>query len=373
MQPRASQVLAEARQLYASHQFSRVYSLLQQFGTSDLSNFYLDAAKDRLYISAADEPRRRSCQTVLAALIEGFAVCLAPLLPHLAEDIWQFVPYERAHASVFEAGWEGVARHDEPRSDADTQLWAQVRELRVEVNRAFEVARSASLIGATLEAKLLLHVDDPALAAALQKWGAPGGNGVDELRFLFLASQVELLGSADEVQAQAAHSLNVDGYHIGVVSAEGTKCERCWSYCHSVADGGAYPGACSRCAASLGVMGFVVPEPEPEEPEAEPEAAVAAAAAAAAAAAPATAAAAEAAAEAAPPKKTPSSKEKKSSATRPPISLSEQQKDFEARRMMPGNKLATPPKAAKLAKKAAAKPAAAGVQSWYDNGVRLTP
>jgi len=367
---RLAEVLAEARQLYASHQFSRVYSLLQQFGTSDLSNFYLDAAKDRLYISAADEPRRRSCQTVLAALIEGFAVCLAPLLPHLAEDIWQFVPYERAHASVFEAGWEGVARHDEPRSDADTQLWAQVRELRVEVNRAFEVARSASLIGATLEAKLLLHVDDPALAAALQKWGAPGGNGVDELRFLFLASQVELLGSADEVQAQAAHSLNVDGYHIGVVSAEGTKCERCWSYCHSVADGGAYPGACSRCAASLGVMGFVVPEPEPEEPEAEPEAAVAAAAAAAA---PATAAAAEAAAEAAPPKKTPSSKEKKSSATRPPISLSEQQKDFEARRMMPGNKLATPPKAAKLAKKAAAKPAAAGVQSWYDNGVRLTP
>ena len=211
--------MAEAREFYAAHQFSRVYSLLQQFGTADLSNFYLDVAKDRLYISAAAEPRRRSCQTVLAALTEGFAVCLAPLLPHLAEDIWQFVPYETGHASVFEAGWAGVARYEAPRSDEDKALWAQarrsplcsppcpratspaclhrcarasvqVRALRVEVNRAFEVARSASLIGATLEAKLLLHVEEPRLAAKLEAWAAPDGNGVDELRFLFLASQV---------------------------------------------------------------------------------------------------------------------------------------------------------------------------------------
>jgi len=209
--------MAEAREFYAAHQFSRVYSLLQQFGTADLSNFYLDVAKDRLYISAAAEARRRSCQTVLAALTEGFAVCLAPLLPHLAEDIWQFVPYETGHASVFEAGWAGVARHEAPRSDEDKALWAQarrspmvatpppplpaclhlcdrasaqVRALRVEVNRAFEVARSASLIGATLEAKLLLHVEEPRLAAKLEAWAAPDGNGVDELRFLFLASQV---------------------------------------------------------------------------------------------------------------------------------------------------------------------------------------
>ena len=69
---------------------------------------------------------------MLAALIEGFAVCLAPLLPHLAEDIWQFVPYERTHASVFEAGWEGVARHDGPRSDEDKALWAQVRHSRLQ-------------------------------------------------------------------------------------------------------------------------------------------------------------------------------------------------------------------------------------------------
>ena len=210
-------MIAEAREFYAAHQFSRVYSLLQQFGTADLSNFYLDVAKDRLYISAAAEARRRSCQTVLAALTEGFAVCLAPLLPHLAEDIWQFVPYETGHASVFEAGWEGVARHEAPRSEEDKALWAQarrspmvatpppplpaclhlcdrasaqVRALRVEVNRAFEVARSASLIGATLEAKLLLHVEEPRLAAKLEAWAAPDGNGVDELRFLFLASQV---------------------------------------------------------------------------------------------------------------------------------------------------------------------------------------
>ena len=123
------QFVAEATKEYDEYAFSRVYSLLQQFGTSDLSNFYLDVAKDRLYISAAAEPRRRSCQTVLAALLEGFAVCLAPLLPHLAEDIWQFVPYETGHASVFEAGWEGVARDEAPRSEEDKALWAQASRL----------------------------------------------------------------------------------------------------------------------------------------------------------------------------------------------------------------------------------------------------
>ena len=147
------------------------------------------------------------------------------------------------------------------------------------------------------------------------------------------------------MQAQAAHSLSVDGFHIGVSSAEGTKCERCWSYCHTVAEGktegGAYPGACSRCAASLGGVGFVLPELEEPAPAADPAAAAAPAAASAAAAAPA---------------KKLSSKEKKSSSTRPPISLQEQQKAFEARRMTAGNKLVTPPKPAEPEAKPKAKP-----------------
>ena len=159
---------------------------------------------------------------------------------------------------------------------------------------------------------------------------------------------MELLGSAEEVQAQAAHSLSVDGFHIGVLPAEGVKCERCWMYSSDVAVGGTYPGVCVRCADACAASGFVLPEPPPPD-FGEMLATSAAAAPAAAAAAPAAAAGAGA------PKKM-SSKEKQASVSRPPISLSTQQADFERRRMQPGNQgITTPPKPATPPKK---KPAA---------------
>ena len=151
------------------------------------------------------------------------------------------------------------------------------------------------------------------------------------------------------MQAQAAHSLSVDGFHIGVLPAEGVKCERCWMYSSDVATGGTYPGVCARCADACAASGFVLPEPPPPD-FGEMLAGSAAAAPAAAAAAPAAAAAGAGA-----PKKM-SSKEKQASVSRPPISLSTQQADFERRRMQPGNQgITTPPKPATPPKK---KPAA---------------
>jgi isoleucyl-tRNA synthetase len=76
-----------------------VYQALQRFTVLDLSSFYLDAAKDRLYVSGAASPDRRACQTVLAALLEGLLPLIAPLLPHMAEDAWQNLPYTRQEQS----------------------------------------------------------------------------------------------------------------------------------------------------------------------------------------------------------------------------------------------------------------------------------
>ena len=93
----------EVRAAYDEFQFSRALTLIQLFVT-DLSNFYLDVAKDRLYISAPDEFRRRSCQTVLDETVRSLAVLLAPMTPHLSEDIWQNLPYPVSGAkSVFQA------------------------------------------------------------------------------------------------------------------------------------------------------------------------------------------------------------------------------------------------------------------------------
>ncbi|KAL1526923.1 hypothetical protein AB1Y20_015614 [Prymnesium parvum] len=252
-----AQFTRETKLAYDGYAFSRVFNLLQQFAVTDLSSFYLDLAKDRLYISAPDDPRRRSCQTVLAAVLEGLVAAMAPILPHMAEDIWQALPYASPHKSAFQNGW--------PQPDApqvDEEEWAALRACRDQVNKCIEAARVDKALGASLEAKVLLHTDDPTLQHALQKYaGGEARNGVDELRFIFLTSQVEVLASADEVHERSAHSVSSKEpfpVSVGVAPADGTKCERCWHYSPSVAAGagGNYPGVCSRCAGALEAMEF---------------------------------------------------------------------------------------------------------------------
>ncbi|MGB3493754.1 MAG: isoleucine--tRNA ligase, partial [Elainellaceae cyanobacterium] len=102
---RMTEVFADVTDAFESFQFFRFFQTVQNFCVVDLSNFYLDIAKDRLYISATDSQRRRSCQTVIAVALENLAKAIAPVLSHLAEDIWQFMPYETPCQSIFEAGW----------------------------------------------------------------------------------------------------------------------------------------------------------------------------------------------------------------------------------------------------------------------------
>ncbi|MDJ0650056.1 MAG: isoleucine--tRNA ligase, partial [Xenococcaceae cyanobacterium MO_188.B19] len=102
---RITEVFADITDAYDSYQFYRFFQAVQNFCVVDLSNFYLDIAKDRLYISSLGSFRRRSCQTVLAVAIENLAKSIAPVLSHMAEDIWQSIPYETGYKSVFESGW----------------------------------------------------------------------------------------------------------------------------------------------------------------------------------------------------------------------------------------------------------------------------
>mmetsp|Transcript_10182 Transcript_10182/g.33516 ORF Transcript_10182/g.33516 Transcript_10182/m.33516 type:complete len:1021 (+) Transcript_10182:19-3081(+) len=248
-------LLAEVRAAYDAYSFSRAVGALQQFLVSDLSNFYLDVSKDRLYIAAPDEPRRRSCQTVLSRVVESVAAAAAPVLPHLAEDIYQNLPYATPHASVFEAGWPAAApaQGEERRGRA---AWAAVRSLRDEVNRNLELARAEKALGASLEAKVLLHCADPAVSEALARWSG-ASNGVDELRFLFLTSQVELVASATEVTERSLFSSTREegpAATVGIAAADGTKCERCWHF-DPQEQSQTYEGVCPRCETSLSLMG----------------------------------------------------------------------------------------------------------------------
>jgi isoleucyl-tRNA synthetase len=221
---------------------------VQNFCVVDLSNFYLDVAKDRLYISAPDAFRRRSCQTVLKIALENLARAIAPVLCHMAEDIWQYLSYKTPYKSVFEAGWVYV--EEKWQNPELAEFWQQVRQIRTEVNKVLEQARIEKMIGSSLEAKVLLYVTDEQLRSSIKALNPEKGNGIDELRYLFLTSQVELLDSSEKLQG-VKYNLRSDTWEIGVVNAEGEKCDRCWNYSTHVGESAEHPLICERCVAAL--------------------------------------------------------------------------------------------------------------------------
>ena len=163
---RMTEVFAEVQDGFDKFQYFRFFQTIQNFCVVDLSNFYLDIAKDRLYISGTDAFRRRSCQTVLVVAVESLAKAIAPVLPHMAEDIWQNLPYPTAYKSVFESGW--VKLEEKWHNPELVKLWEELRKTRTEVNKVLEKARAEKAIGAPLEAKVLLYVKDTKLREQIQ-------------------------------------------------------------------------------------------------------------------------------------------------------------------------------------------------------------
>jgi len=248
---RISEVFGEVTEAFESFQFFRFFQTVQNFCVVDLSNFYLDVAKDRLYISAPDSPRRRSCQTVLAIALENLAKAIAPVLSHMAEDIWQFLPYPTPHSSVFAAGW--VQLEEQWTQPELAATWERLRAVRTEVNKVLEQARAGKAIGSSLDAKVLLYTPDPelrALLARLNPADSLGEQRVDALRYLVLASQVELVDSATAIQA-ADYRSETDWLAVGVVKAEGEKCDRCWNYSARVGESSDDPTLCERCVEAI--------------------------------------------------------------------------------------------------------------------------
>ncbi len=248
---RITEVFGEINDAFTTFQFFRFFQTVQNFCVVDLSNFYLDIAKDRLYISAADATRRRSCQMVLAIALENLAKAIAPVLSHMAEDIWQFLPYAQPYSSVFQAGW--VHLDPEWYQPQLAEKWQILRSLRAEANQVLEQARTHKAIGSSLEAKLLLYVPNPELRQTLADFNPAdslSGNGVDELRYLFLTSQVELLETNDRL-AHVEYTTQTEDLGIGVVQAEGHKCDRCWNYSPHVGTVPEHPLLCDRCVSAL--------------------------------------------------------------------------------------------------------------------------
>ncbi|WP_051035448.1 isoleucine--tRNA ligase [Crinalium epipsammum] len=245
---RMTEVFKDVTEAFDSYQFFRFFQTVQNFCVVDLSNFYLDIAKDRLYISAENSLRRRSCQTVMAIALENLAKAIAPVLSHMAEDIWQYIPYATPCKSVFEAGW--VNLEEEWHKPELTQPWQMLRQVRTDVNKVLEQARAEKMIGSSLESKVLLYIPNVDQRQLLQQLNPEAGNGVDELRYLFLSSQVELLDSVEALQ-DMQYKMQGDNLSVGIVKADGEKCDRCWNYSTQVGKIAEHPVICERCVAAL--------------------------------------------------------------------------------------------------------------------------
>ncbi|BEV35627.1 isoleucine--tRNA ligase [Synechococcus sp. M16CYN] len=246
MLQRASEVIDAAAAAFDNFEFYRFFQLLQNFCVSDLSGFYLDIAKDRLYVSAPADRRRRSCQTVIALMVERLAGMIAPVLCHMAEDIWQNLPYSVPETSVFQRGWPSV-----PAEWRDGSLSApvrQLRRLRTGVNRVLEGCRNRQELGASLEAAVRLEAESVELKAALHWLNEHGDAEVDGLRDWLLVSQVQIGG---EPWAEVLDSQNDEQVLIEVAQARGNKCSRCWHYEADVGQHALHPDLCGRCVGIL--------------------------------------------------------------------------------------------------------------------------
>ena len=227
---RHQEVLARVREAYAGYEFHVVYHQLVQYSAADLSAFYLDVLKDRLYCDAQDGPRRRSAQSVLYVIARDLATLLAPVLPFTADEVWRLLP--GASGSVHEALFPEAS----PGEPSLIERWAPLLETRAVVMKALEEARNAKRIAAGLDAQVTLRAPrallEP-LVAHEQRGAVFPGN----LANLFIVSQVSLQEGEGPLE-------------VRVDKAAGRKCERCWTYSEAVGRL-AHPGVCERCTAVL--------------------------------------------------------------------------------------------------------------------------
>ena len=238
MLERTANLAAKCAEWYAGYEFHRVFHAVHDFVTVDLSAFYFDVLKDRLYTFAPRHPARRSAQTAVETIARALASLLAPICVFTTEEVWKYMPRRPGDpASVHMAHFptrEALATGLDPQRIAK---WEELTAVRETVLKVLEAKRNAKEINASLEARVVLRAGGP-LLALLREYAR-------ELPALFIVSQVEVSETASGDHGTAS-SLEVEAQR-----ATGLKCERCWNYSTHVGESHEYPTVCDRCVAAL--------------------------------------------------------------------------------------------------------------------------
>jgi isoleucyl-tRNA synthetase len=215
------------------HEYGTIFQALNAFTTLDLSAFYADVSKDRLYTFAPRSRERRAAQSAMYTMVDGLTRLMAPILSFTADELWRYLPGRReesVHLALFPARAELLAF-----ADADLlHRWTKITGLREQVLGQIEPLRKDKQIGSSLQAQAVVSGTEPELSFLLPHLG--------DLPMIFIVSEVELRPAAADAGT---------GLRVAIERASGVKCERCWRYVRSVSSDPAWAGLCERCQEAL--------------------------------------------------------------------------------------------------------------------------
>lgn len=228
-----NKLIEEVTVSFENYEFYKYFQSLQNFAAVDLSSFYLDIVKDRLYTAGKKSLSRRACQTVLFENLMALVKILAPVMPHQAEDIWQNVPEVQRGGliSILLSDWPVVnEKWNNPQLEEDFTKILKSREV---VSRAIEPLRADKKVGSSLEVAVWIKAENDAILKANEK----------DLADIYIVSQVNL---AKEKPEDVLNEYVEDGYTVWVTRARGEKCTRCWKYRELNSD-----GICPDCVEAI--------------------------------------------------------------------------------------------------------------------------
>ena len=237
---RLQELIQRTRTAYDTYEFHIIYHALYNYCIVDLSAFYLDILKDRLYTQPSQSTDRRSAQTVIHIILDTLARLMAPILAFTAEEIWSFMPdRKKSPQSVHLMLLPEVRK--EWKNEELAKTWGRLVKVRGEVTKALEEARIKKIIGHSLDAAVTIYADGE-LYDMLEPYK-------DDLKTILIVSEASLIkGDAPNVTFK---SPEIEGLSIRVESARGKKCERCWIRDTSVGTDSDQPTICNRCRNAL--------------------------------------------------------------------------------------------------------------------------
>ncbi|WP_100404546.1 isoleucine--tRNA ligase [Bacillus solitudinis] len=230
------EVIEKVKTAYEHYQFSTVYNTIHNFFTIELSSFYMDLAKDTLYIEHENHLARRAIQTVMYEVLVAMTKLVSPILSHTADEVWEHIPGEKE---------ENVQLTDMPEVESFGDVeelkatWNQFMSIRDDVLKSLEQARNEKVIGKSLTASITLYANGE-IRDLLQR--------VEQLEKLFIVSHVQLAGDISEAPEQA---VTFENLAIVVQKAEGQTCERCWIVSPTVGQNEEHKGLCLSCAETV--------------------------------------------------------------------------------------------------------------------------